>query len=192
MTSFPLAITLMPLTRKQLYARARKIKLLIMDVDGVLTDGKIYFIQRPDDSFYETKAFHSLDGLGLRIAHQAGLQTGVITGRGSPVIEHRVKELGIHYLVQNRRDKLEPYREMLRAAKVRDKEVCFVGDDVVDLPILKRVGLAVGVGHGHPLLRRHVHYCTRKPGGCGAVREVIELILQAQGKWNAVLKSYLR
>jgi len=182
----------MPLTRKQLYARARKIKLLIMDVDGVLTDGKIYFIQRPDDSFYETKAFHSLDGLGLRIAHQAGLQTGVITGRGSPVIEHRVKELGIHYLVQNRRDKLEPYREMLRAAKVRDKEVCFVGDDVVDLPILKRVGLAVGVGHGHPLLRRHVHYCTRKPGGCGAVREVIELILQAQGKWNAVLKSYLR
>jgi 3-deoxy-D-manno-octulosonate 8-phosphate phosphatase (KDO 8-P phosphatase) len=163
-----------------------------MDVDGVLTDGKIYFIQRPDDSFYETKAFHSLDGLGLRIAHQAGLQTGVITGRGSPVIEHRVKELGIHYLVQNRRDKLEPYREMLRAAKVRDEEVCFVGDDVVDLPILKRVGLAVGVGDGHPLLRRHVHYCTRKPGGCGAVREAIELILQAQGKWDAVLKSYLR
>jgi len=181
----------MPLTRKQLYARARKIKLLIMDVDGVLTDGKIYFIQRPDGRFYETKSFHSRDGMGIRFAHQAGLQTGIITGRGSPVIEHRVKELGIDYLVQNRRDKLEPYQEILRAAKVGDEEVCYVGDDIVDLPLLKRVGLAVAVANAHHLLRPHVHYWTQRDGGRGAVREAIELILTAQGKWAAIVKEYL-
>jgi 3-deoxy-D-manno-octulosonate 8-phosphate phosphatase (KDO 8-P phosphatase) len=181
----------MALNRKQLYARARKIKLLIMDVDGVLTDGKLYFIQRPDGSFYETKSFHSLDGLGIRIAHKAGLKTGIITGRGSPVIEHRVKELGIEYLVQNRRDKLEPYQEILRAAKVGDEAVCYVGDDIVDLPLLKRVGLAVAVGNAHRLLRPHVHYWTQRDGGLGAVREAIELILTAQGKWATIAKEYL-
>ena len=181
----------MSLTRKQLYARARKIKLLILDVDGVLTDGKIYFIQRPDGGFYETKSFHSLDGLGIRLAHKAGLKTGIITGRGSPVIEHRVKELGIEYLVQNRRDKIEPYQEIRRAAKVGDEEVCYVGDDIVDLPLLKRVGLAIAVGNAHPLLRPHVHYWTKRDGGLGAVREAIELILTAQGKWAAIAKEYL-
>ena len=181
----------MSLTRKQLYARARKIKLLILDVDGVLTDGKFYFIQQADGGFYETKSFHSRDGLGIRIAHKAGLKTGIITGRGSPVIEHRVKELGIEYLVQNRRDKIEPYRGILRAAKVDDEEVCYVGDDIVDLPLLKRVGLAIAVGNAHHLLRPHVHYWTKRDGGLGAVRETIELILTAQGKWAAIAKEYL-
>jgi 3-deoxy-D-manno-octulosonate 8-phosphate phosphatase (KDO 8-P phosphatase) len=129
--------------------------------------------------------------MGIRLAHKAGLQTGIITGRGSPVIEHRVKEQGIQYLVQNRRDKLEPYQEILRAAKVQDKEVCYVGDDIVDLPLLKRVGLAVAVGDAHAMLRPHVHYWTKRPGGQGAVREIIELILTAQGKWAAIVKEYL-
>jgi len=182
----------MPLGAKQLRARARKIKLLLMDVDGVLTDGRIYYVPRPQGGLMETKTFHSRDGLGLRLAHAAGLKTGIISGRGSPVVEHRAKELGIHFLQQEALAKLAPYQKILRAAGLRDEEVCFVGDDVVDLPLLKRVGLAVGVGDGHPFLRRHVHYWTKNPGGHGAVRETIELILQAQGKWKRVLRSYLR
>ena len=182
----------MPLTARQLRARARKIKLLLMDVDGVLTDGRIYYVPRPQGGLTETKTFHARDGLGLRLAHAAGLKTGIISGRGSPVVEHRARELGIHFLQQEALAKLAPYQKILRAAGLRDEEVCFVGDDIVDLPILKRVGLAVGVGDGHPFLRRHVHYWTRNPGGRGAVRETIELILQAQGKWKRVLRSYLR
>jgi 3-deoxy-D-manno-octulosonate 8-phosphate phosphatase (KDO 8-P phosphatase) len=182
----------MPLTAKQLRARARRIKLLLMDVDGVLTDGRIYYVSRPQGGLLETKTFHSRDGLGVRLAHMAGLKTGIISGRGSPVVEHRAKELGIHFLQQEALEKLAPYQKILRAAGLRDEEVCYVGDDIVDLPVLRRVGLAVGVRDGHPLLRRHVHYVTKQAGGRGAVREAIELILQAQGKWNAVRRSYLR
>lgn len=182
----------MPLTAKQLRARARRIKLLLMDVDGVLTDGRIYYVPGPKGGLMETKAFHSRDGLGLRLAHAAGLKTGIISGRGSPVVEHRAKELGIHFLQQGALEKLAPYQKILRAAGLRDEEVCYVGDDIVDLPILRRVGLAVGVRDGHPLLRRHAHYVTKRPGGRGAIREVLELLLAAQGKWNPVLKRYLR
>lgn len=182
----------MPIRPKQLRARARKVKLLLMDVDGVLTDGRIYYLPRPRGGLFETKTFHSRDGLGIRLAHQAGLKTGIITGRSSPALEYRVKELGIHFLQQDALRKLEPYEKILHAARVKDEEVCYVGDDIVDLPLLKRVGLAVGVGDGHPALRDHVHYWTRRPGGTGAVRETIELILKAQGKWNAVLRNYLR
>jgi 3-deoxy-D-manno-octulosonate 8-phosphate phosphatase (KDO 8-P phosphatase) len=182
----------MPLTSKQLRARAREIKLLLMDVDGVLTDGMFFFVPRPGGGLVETKAFHSRDGLGFRIAHQAGLKTGFITGRSSPALEYRVKELGVHFLKQNAREKLEPYQEILREARLKNEEVCYVGDDIVDLPLLTRVGLAVGVANSHEVLRRHVHYTTQQPGGRGAVREVIELILSAQGKWDAVLEHYLR
>jgi 3-deoxy-D-manno-octulosonate 8-phosphate phosphatase (KDO 8-P phosphatase) len=182
----------MPLTTKQLYTRARKIKLLLMDVDGVLTDGRFFFIPGAGGRLVETKAFHSRDGLGFRIAHQAGLKTGFITGRQSPIIEHRAKELGVHYLKQHAREKLEPYQEVLREARLEDEEVCYVGDDIVDLPLLTRVGLAVGVADSHQVLRRYVHYMTKHPGGFGAVRETIELILSAQGKWQAALDHYLR
>jgi 3-deoxy-D-manno-octulosonate 8-phosphate phosphatase (KDO 8-P phosphatase) len=183
---------MMALSARRLRARARKIKLLLMDVDGVMTDGRIYHVPRSQSGLVETKTFHSRDGLGIRLAHAAGLKTGIISGRGSPVVDHRAKELGIHFVQQGALEKLTPYRKILRAAGLRDEQVCFVGDDIVDLPILKRVGLAVGVGDAHPLLRRHVHYITKQPGGRGAVREVIELILMAQGKWNAVLRRYLR
>jgi 3-deoxy-D-manno-octulosonate 8-phosphate phosphatase (KDO 8-P phosphatase) len=182
----------MPLTSKQLRARARKIKLLLIDVDGVLTDGRFFYLPRPGGGLVETKMFHSRDGLGFRLAHQAGLKTGFISGRTSPTVEHRAKELGIHFLKQNAREKLAPYQEILHEARLRDEEVCYVGDDIVDLPLLTRVGLAVGVAGSHKLLRRFVHYMTRQPGGMGAVREVIELILSAQGKWDALLEHYLR
>jgi len=178
-------------------ARARGVRLILMDVDGVLTDGRIYYL--PDGgrksaegapAVMETKTFHSRDGLGIRLAHDAGLKTGIISGRASPVVEYRARELGMHFLRQNARHKLGPYREILKESGLRDREICFIGDDLVDLPILLRAGLAVGVSGGHPLLRSRVHYVTRAPGGLGAVREAIELILAAQGKFKAVLDGF--
>jgi 3-deoxy-D-manno-octulosonate 8-phosphate phosphatase (KDO 8-P phosphatase) len=172
-------------------SRARKVRLVLLDVDGVLTDGRIYYVPRPQGGLTETKTFHSRDGLGIRLAHAAGLRTGIISGRGSPIVEYRAKELGIHFVQQGALEKVTPYERMLRQADVRDENVCFVGDDIVDLPILKRVGFAVGVGDGHPFLRRHVHYWTRHPGGSGAVREAIEVILEAQGKLEEILTHFL-
>ncbi len=185
----------MPISSQQIRRRARKIKLLLMDVDGVLTDGRIYYLPRtrggPGEGLLETKTFHSRDGLGIRLAHEAGLKTGIISGRSSPVVELRAKELGIHFVQQNVLEKLRPFEKILHSANVRAEQVCYMGDDIVDLPVLRRVGLAVGVGSGHPLLRRHVHYWTRRPGGLGAVRETIELILAAQGKLDPVVNHYL-
>lgn len=181
----------MPITA-EIRRRARKIELLLMDVDGVLTDGRIYYVPNPRGGVIETKTFHSRDGLGIRFAHEAGIRTGIISGRRSPIVEHRIRELGIHFAYQNTLDKLGPYRAVLKTARVRDEAVCYVGDDLVDLPILKRAGLAVGVSNGHPLLRRYVHYWTRDPGGLGAIRETIELILAAQGKLTPILNYYLR
>ena len=184
---------------KDVRARARKIKLLLMDVDGVMTDGRIYYLPYVratggprSGRMVETKTFDSRDGLGLRFAMEAGIKTGIISGRGSPVVEYRARELGMHFIVQDALAKLLPYQTILRRAGLKDEEVCYIGDDVVDLPVLKRVGLAVGVGNGHPLLRRHVHYWTRCPGGIGAVRETIELILGAQGKLDAIVRRYLQ
>lgn len=184
---------------RQLRVRARKIKLLLMDVDGVMTDGRIYYLPQATEKhghrkgrMVETKTFHSRDGLGLRLAAKAGLMMGIISGRGSPVVEYRAREMGIRFIEQDALEKLAPYERILKVARLRDEEVCYVGDDVVDLPLLKRVGLAVCVGDGHPLLRRHVHYWTRSRGGLGAVRETVELILAAQGKWNTLVRDYLR
>ena len=182
----------MPKYSRRVLARARKIKLLIMDVDGVMTDGKFYYVPLAGGGMLETKGFDSRDGLGLRLAHHAGLKTGIITGRGSPVIEARAKDLGIHYLHQNALEKIAPYEEICRDAQVTDAEVCYVGDDLTDLPLLTRVGLGVCVANGDKLVHKHAHFCTRRAGGAGAVREAIELILTAQGKWGGILQNYLR
>lgn len=181
----------MPKYPKKLLARAKKVKLLLMDVDGVMTDGKFYYVARPDGGLLETKGFDSRDGLGLRLAHYFGIKTGVITGRSSPVIENRVKDLGITFLQQGSLEKIEPYERMCKAAEVRDAEVCYVGDDLTDLPLIIRVGVGVCVANGDNLLRKHADFCTQRPGGSGAVREAIELLLTAQGKWDAVVDNYL-
>jgi 3-deoxy-D-manno-octulosonate 8-phosphate phosphatase (KDO 8-P phosphatase) len=182
----------MPISPTEIRKRARNVKLLLMDVDGVMTDGRIYYVPSPKGGFVETKTFHSRDGLGLRFAHDAGLRTGIISGRRTPVVDYRVRELGIHFVRQDFLEKLAPYQSILKDAGLSDAAVCYVGDDLVDLPILKRAGLAVGVSNGHPLLRRYVHYITRSPGGLGAVRETIELILAAQGKLKPLVQHYLR
>ncbi|MGH9454002.1 MAG: KdsC family phosphatase [Terriglobia bacterium] len=181
----------MPLNLRELRRRARAVRLLLLDVDGVLTDGRIYYLPSSGGGFIESKTFHSRDGLGIRFAREAGILTGIISGRGTPVVLHRARELGIRFIYQDALEKLPPYNEILSLAGLTSEEVCYVGDDLVDLPLLKRVGLAVGVGDGHPELRRHVHYVTRNPGGHGAVREAVELILDAQGKLKPLLEHYL-
>ncbi len=181
----------MPAPKLKLRVRARKVKLLLLDVDGVLTDGRLLYLPGPRGGFVETKGFHSRDGLGIRCAHEAGLKTGILSGRASPVVEHRAQELGIHFIQEAAAEKVGPYEKILRASGLRDEEVCYVGDDIVDLPVLKRCGLAATVSDGHPLLRRYVHYVSKRPGGAGAVREIIELILEAQGKWRGVIQGFL-
>ncbi|HEV2175953.1 MAG TPA: HAD family hydrolase [Terriglobia bacterium] len=187
----------MPTSSREVQLRARKIRLLLLDVDGVLTDGRIYYVPDRDTgrtaagSFLETKTFHSRDGLGIRFARDAGLKLGLLSGRASPVVQFRARELGIEFIREGAREKVGPYREILAEARLSDDETCYIGDDLVDLPVLRRCGFAVGVGNGHPLLRRYVHYWTRAPGGAGAVREVIEVILKAQGKFDSILEGYL-
>lgn len=181
----------MPLTRQQIQKRARKIKLLLLDVDGVMTDGRIYYVPRPDGGMFETKTFHSRDGIGIRYAREAGIKVGIISGRGSDTVRYRAAELKLDFIEENSLKKIPPYERILRAAGVKDENVCYVGDDLVDLPILKRAGFAVAVENCHSLLRKHVHYVTKAPGGLGAVRETIEIILDAQGKWKPVVDGYL-
>ena len=181
----------MPLTPQQVRRRACKIKLLLLDVDGVMTDGRIYYVPRPEGGMFETKTFHSRDGIGIRYARDSGIKVGIISGRGSETVRYRAAELKLDFIEENSLKKIPPYERILQAAGVKDDEVCYVGDDLVDLPILKRVGFAVCVQNGHSLLRRHVHYVTKAPGGLGAVRETIEIILDAQGKWKPVVDRYL-
>ncbi len=181
----------MPLNLQQVRRRARKVKLLLLDVDGVMTDGRIYYVPRPEGGMFETKTFHSRDGIGIRYARDGGIKVGIISGRGSDTVRYRAAELKLDFIEENSLKKIPPYERILQAAGVKDEEVCFVGDDLVDLPILKRVGLAVCVQNGHSLLRKHVHYVTKAPGGQGAIRETIEIILEAQGKWKPVVARYL-
>ena len=143
-------------------ARARKIRLLLMDVDGVLTGGHIYLLPMPDGTAVEMKAFHSQDGAGLKMAVDAGLRTGVITGRQSPAMTRRAQEVGMEFVIQGRGEKLPAYEEILRAAGLRDAEVAYIGDDLPDLPVLQRVGLAIAVANAVAEVRRAAHYVTRR------------------------------
>jgi 3-deoxy-D-manno-octulosonate 8-phosphate phosphatase (KDO 8-P phosphatase) len=164
-------------------ARAKKIRVLLMDVDGVLTDGRIWLLSRRDGTASEIKGFSAYDGAGLKIARVAGLRTGVITGRDSTAVAQRARECEIEFVYQRRATKIEAYEEILRATGADEKEVAYVGDDLPDLSVLRRVGLAVAVANAAPEVKRAAHYVTARSGGDGAVREVIELIVKAQGKW---------
>lgn len=166
--------------------RIKKIKVLALDVDGVLTDGKIIF----DSAGKETKVFNVQDGLAVVIFKKAGFKTAILTARASKVVGLRAKDLNIDKTYQNAFPKIKAYTKMLRDFKVVDKEVCFVGDDLPDVQVLKRVGFAVAVSNAAPEVKRTAHYVTKKRGGEGAVREVIELILKTQGKWAAIRAKY--
>ncbi len=178
-------------SRKQpsLARRARRIRLLLMDVDGVLTDGRIWLLSMPDGTATEMKAFHAHDGAGLKLAQLGGLRTGLITGRDSAATARRAQELGMEFVYQNCAEKIRAYNEILQRSGLKDAEVAYVADDLPDLPVLKRVGFAVAVANAAPEVKRAAHYVTRTPGGEGALREVVEVILKAQGKWQRVLRK---
>jgi 3-deoxy-D-manno-octulosonate 8-phosphate phosphatase (KDO 8-P phosphatase) len=169
-----------------LQERCAGIELLVLDVDGVLTDGRIIYA----DDGTEVKHFHVRDGAGLKLWEHAGKQAAVITGRTSRVVVVRAAEIGIRHVVQGAVEKLPSYRQVLETTGCRPEQVCYVGDDVPDIPLLRRCGLAVAVADACTDVFADVHYVTRTPGGGGAVREVIELILRCQGHWQRLLERY--
>lgn len=170
---------------RTLEARIAGIELLLLDVDGVLTDGSIIYT----DNGVELKRFHVRDGSGLKLWGLAGKKSAIISGRTSPAVEVRAQELGIGPVVQRAADKRAAFTQVLAATDMRPEQVCCLGDDVPDLPLLQRCGLAVAVADACPEVRAAAHYVARTAGGRGAVREVIELLLRGQGHWQRLLAS---
>ena len=168
--------------------KIKQIKLLILDVDGVLTDGKILYNDRGE----EIKAFDVRDGHGLKLLMRSGTEVALITGRESKVVLHRARDLGIKLVYQNVTNKIEVYEEILREKKLEDKNVGFIGDDLVDIPVLRRVGFSATVRDAISEVKEIVDYVTSRKGGDGAVREICELLLKIQNKWNEVTKRYQR
>ncbi|MBI5125412.1 MAG: HAD-IIIA family hydrolase [Planctomycetes bacterium] len=162
------------------------INFLIVDVDGVLTDGRIFCSDRGE----ELKVFHVKDGSGIAFWHRVGKKTAIISGRKSKAVTHRAKELGIEEVYQDAHKKLDAYGKILERHGLKDEEVCYIGDDLIDLPLLSRVGFAVAVAGSPPEVLQEADYVTRARGGQGAVREVVEKILRYQGKWEDVLRRY--
>ncbi len=167
--------------------RAKKIRVLLMDVDGTMTPGYVCLQTFPDSSVAEMKIFNAHDGAGIKLAGIMGIRTGLITGRDSPATARRAREAGMEFVSQGQPKKLESYKAILTRAGVTDEEVAYVGDDLPDLPLFERAGLAVAVADAVPEVKRAAHYITTLRGGEGAVREVVELILKSQGKWKKAI-----
>jgi 3-deoxy-D-manno-octulosonate 8-phosphate phosphatase (KDO 8-P phosphatase) len=170
--------------------RAARVKLLLMDVDGVLTDGKLYNVPDGTGKVIETKAFDSQDGIALQWLSWKGIQAGVISGRVSPAVDERCRQCKIAYVYQGHIEKIPVFEEILTRAGVTPDEVAYVGDDLTDVVIMRRVGLAIATANARPEAKRCAHLVTERSGGNGAVREVVELILQAQGRWEEILQKY--
>lgn len=175
------------LTYNDLTHRAQAIKLAIFDVDGVLTDGKLYFLV--DGS--EFKTFNTLDGHGIKMLIASGVATAIISGRKTPVVERRAQNLGIAHLYQGREDKLVVLDELLAELGLRYDQVAYLGDDLPDLPVIRRVGLGMAVASADSFVRTHAHGVTQARGGEGAAREFCELIMRAQGTLEAAQAAYL-
>ncbi|MDQ3819557.1 MAG: HAD hydrolase family protein [Acidobacteriota bacterium] len=167
--------------------RAARVRLLLMDCDGVLTDGRITLLAGGD----EEKSFHTRDGHGLVLLHRAGLESGIISGRTSTLVERRAAELGMKYVRQGTWNKIQDFEELLKEAGVDEREAAFIGDDVTDIPLMRRSEFAVAVADASPETKSAAHYVTELPGGFGAVREVCELVLKAQGRWADLMKRYM-
>jgi 3-deoxy-D-manno-octulosonate 8-phosphate phosphatase (KDO 8-P phosphatase) len=168
-------------------SRVANIKLLAMDVDGVLTDGSI--ILHHDGT--ESKRFNLLDGHGIRMWHRAGLQTAFISGRTAEVTTQRAKQLQVTYVFQDCHEKLSSFESLLKEAGLEAAEVAYIGDDVMDIPLLKRAGLSVAVANAVDEVKQNAAYITEHPGGAGAVREVVEYILKSTGRWDELMQKYL-
>jgi len=190
--------------------RARKIKLLLFDVDGVLTDGKLFFFPKPEGAelntqshaakhggqggfglasttMVEAKGFHAHDGTAISLAHLAVIKTGLITKRISETVALRARDLKLDYIYQGIQDKLGSFKEILQKEKITAAEACFVGDDVIDLPVMWNCGLAIAVANARDEVKKDAHYVTTHRGGDGALRDSLEFILRAQGKWKQVV-----
>jgi 3-deoxy-D-manno-octulosonate 8-phosphate phosphatase (KDO 8-P phosphatase) len=186
-------------------ARAKKIKLLLFDVDGVLTDGKLFFLPNSADSqqnvmqqkaqstssMIEFKGFHAHDGASISLARLGGIKTGLITKRVSETVALRARDLKLEYVYQGVQDKRTCFNEIVQKAGLKPEEAAFVGDDVVDLPAMRAGGLAIAVKNARAEVKREAHYVTAHAGGEGALRDAVEFILKAQGKWKGALKDYI-
>ena len=172
---------------KDILDKAAKIKLLVFDVDGVLTDGRLIV----GDDGQEYKSFFSKDGLGIKMLLKTGVEVAVITARTSNVVIHRMENLGIDRIYQGQLEKLPAFEKILKDLNISAEEAAYVGDDVIDLPVMLRAGLAITVQDAHPMAKQHAHWQTPQPGGRGAARDVCELIMQAQGTLDAQFEKYL-
>jgi 3-deoxy-D-manno-octulosonate 8-phosphate phosphatase (KDO 8-P phosphatase) len=169
---------------QQVAGSVQKIKFVLVDVDGVLTDGRVGLL--PDGG--EIKYFSIYDGLAIRIAQQAGIEVGFISGRRSKAVVDRGKELGVEVIIQGSNDKVKDVTELLRTKDLKQEEIAYVGDDLPDIPLLRQVGFSAAPRNAAELVKYHVHYVTRTKGGDGAVREVIDLLLRTTGKWDEVME----
>ena len=167
--------------------RATKIKLLLMDVDGTMTDGSVTLLSQTDGTALEIKTFDAHDGQGLTLAQTAGLRTGCITGRESAALLRRAHEMKMEFIYMRQPSKIHAYEEILRKAGVTDSAVAFIGDDLPDIPLMRRVGLAVAVGDAVPEVKEAAHYITQHLAGHGAVREAVELVLKSKGIWAEMI-----
>jgi 3-deoxy-D-manno-octulosonate 8-phosphate phosphatase (KDO 8-P phosphatase) len=170
--------------------QAAKVKLLLMDVDGVLTDGRLYNVPDAEGRMVETKGFDSQDGIALQWLSWKGIKTGVISGRLSPATAERARQCKMAYVYQGHIEKIPILEEILADAKLDKSEVAYIGDDFTDTTIMHRVGLAIATANARPEVKREAHYITAAKGGDGAVREVVELLLKAQNRWQEILQHY--
>ena len=175
---------------QEVRARAAKVKLLLMDVDGVLTNGKLFHFPDAAGNMVETKGFDSQDGIALQWMQWKGLKTGVISGRESLATAERARQVKMNYVYQGHIEKIPILEEILADAGLRPEEVAYMGDDLTDVVVMHRVGFAIAVSNARPEVKRAAHYVATATGGSGAVREVIELILDAQGLWPEILRKY--
>jgi 3-deoxy-D-manno-octulosonate 8-phosphate phosphatase (KDO 8-P phosphatase) len=175
---------------KEVIERAQKVQLLLMDVDGVMTDGKSYYIPDAGNAIFETKGFDAHDGLAFHLLNAAEIKTGALSGRKSRALQERADNLKFTYHYQGFLVKEPIFEEILAKAKLTADQVAYVGDDLTDVPLLKRVGLACSVANARPEVKTFSHFVTTAEGGHGAVREVAELLLKAQGKWEKALAKY--
>jgi 3-deoxy-D-manno-octulosonate 8-phosphate phosphatase (KDO 8-P phosphatase) len=172
----------------ELQQRMRAVRMVVMDVDGVLTDGRIWLME----GGREMKQFHVHDGTGIKFLQRAGVITAIITGRESSAVNDRAQELGIPIVYQDAKVKTDALDDILRREKLDAREVCYIGDDMTDIPVMRMAGVAVAVSNARPEVKQIAHYITSVAGGCGAVREVAELLLKAQDKWEDVIMARYR
>ena len=169
---------------------AAQVRLLLMDVDGVLTDGHLYNVPDANGNMVETKGFDSQDGIALQWLSWKGIKTGVISGRVSPATEARAKQVRMSYVYQGHIEKVPILEEILKDSGISPEQVAYVGDDLTDVVIMRRVGLGIAPANARPEVKQCAKHVTSSRGGCGAVREVVELLLRAQGQWDDILRHY--